>query len=111
MNTQRFWNVTVGGVGDRRLGSRHRVNLYGVEVSEGVRYLRKIRDLSEQGMMMEDRLVFQEPGAILELELPRHQQPPLRVRAQVVRVSRQGEVGLRTLGAPSLDDVGGSIDL
>jgi len=35
----------------------------------------------------------------------------LRVRAQVVRVSGRGEVGLQTLDAPILDDVGGSIDL
>jgi PilZ domain len=111
MNTLRFWNLTAGGVVDRRLGSRHRVNLYGVEICDGVRYLRKIRDLSRQGMMMEDRLVFQQPGAILELELPRRQQQPLRVRAEVVRVNNQGEVGLRTIGAPSLAEVGGSIDL
>jgi hypothetical protein len=60
---------------------------------------------------MEDRLAFQRPGAILELELPRRLQQPLRVRAQVVRVSGRGEVGLQTLDAPILDDVGGSIDL
>jgi PilZ domain len=111
MDTLRFWKLASGGIGDRRLVLRQRVNFYGVEVSGGARYLRKIRNLSRQGMMMEDRLAFQQPGAILELELPRRQQQPLRVRAQVVRVSGRGEVGLRTLDAPLLDDVGGSIDL
>lgn len=108
MNTQRFWNVAIG---DRRSVSRQRVNFYGVEVTDGARYLRRIRNVSDQGMMMEDPLVFQQRGAVLELELPRHEQRPLRVRAEVVRVTPGGQIGLRTLGASSLRGVGGRIAL
>jgi hypothetical protein len=108
MNTKRFWSPFNP---ERRAVSRRRVDFYGVELSGGARYLRKIRNLSEDGLMLEDRLTFQQPGCIMELELPRHHDYPLRLRAEVVRVTPAGDVGLRTLGGPWMDGVGGHIEL
>ena len=108
MNTKRLWNPLID---DRRLVSRKPVDFYAVELANGARYLRKICNFSEGGLMLEDRLTFQKPGALVELELPRRGNLPLRVLAQVVRVTGKGEVGLRTIGAPTLKDLGGHIEL
>jgi hypothetical protein len=109
MDTKRFWNPLVA---ERRSVPRRRVDLYAVELVGSARYLRKIRNVSDGGLMLEDRLLFQHPGRTMELELPRHGDHPLRVRAKVVRVTPAGEIGLRTIGDPGmLDGVGGHIEL
>lgn len=108
MNTKRFWNPLVA---DRRSVVRQRVDFYGVELYGGARYLRKIRNVSDVGLMLEDRLTFQHPGRIMELELPRHNDYPVRVRAEVIRVTASGEIGLRTIGGPWMDGLGGHIEL
>jgi hypothetical protein len=108
MDTKRFWNPLIA---DRRSVARRRVDFFAVELVAGARYLRKIRNISDGGLMLEDRMVFQHPGRIMELELPRHADHPLRVRAKVVRVTPAGEIGLRTIGDPGMDGVGGHIEL
>jgi hypothetical protein len=108
MDTKRLWNPLIA---ERRAVARRRVDFYAVELVAGARYLRKIRNVSADGLLLEARLVFQHPGRIMELELPRHDDHPLRVRAKVVRVTPAGEIGLRTIGRPWMDGVGGHIEL
>jgi len=108
MNTKRMWSPTVT---DRRSLSREAVDLYAVELAGGARYLRKIRNISLGGLLMEDKLRFQRPGAVMELELPRSAGLPLRVRAQVMRVTPKGDIGLRMLDGPPLEGLGGVLPL
>lgn len=108
MNTKRFWNPLIA---DRRTVARQPVDFYAVELFRGARYLRKVRNVSDVGLLLEDRLTFQHPGRIMELELPRYDDDPLRLRAEVVRVTPAGEIGLRTVGGSRIDGVGGHIEL
>jgi hypothetical protein len=110
MLTKRFWGPALQ---DRRKASREPVGFYAVEVEGEARYLRKIRDLSQQGLRLEDRLQNERPGDIIELELPRAEGDPVRIRAKVVYVSRRhgGEVGLQAVDGTSFDGLGGAIAL
>ena len=107
MNTKRIWVSSL----DRRAVVRERVDFYAVELSNDARYLHRICNVSADGLLMEDRLSIQKPGNRMELELPRPDGDPLRVTAEVVRVTPEGQLGLRTLGGAPLDGIGGRIDL
>ena len=89
---------------------RGAVDCYAIELSNGARYLRRICNASGSGLLLEDKLSVQKPGAILQLELPRPDRASLRIDAEVVRVGQDG-VGVRALGGASLDGIGGAIDL
>jgi hypothetical protein len=108
MNTLRFWGPSKT---DRREVGRRPVDFYAVELSHGGRYLRKITNVSRSGLLLEDKLNTQRPGEIMELLLPRPDTDPVRVKAEVVRVTQAGQVGLRTLGGQSLAGLGGSVNL
>jgi hypothetical protein len=109
MITKRFWGPENR---DRRsVGARLPVDFYAVELSEGGRYLRKITNVSRSGLLLEDRLRLSRPGQVMDLLLPRTDTTPVRVRAEVVRVTRRGEVGLRALGGKPLSGLGGEVDL
>jgi hypothetical protein len=108
MMTKRFWGPALN---DRRLVERRPVDFYAVEVSHGGRYLRRISNVSGSGLLLEDRLTTRRPGAIVELELPRPDNGPVRVKAEVVRVTRGGQVGLRALEGERLYGLGGSVAL
>ena len=108
MTTKRFWGPALN---DRRSVGRRAVDFYAVEVSQGGRYLRRISNVSKGGLLLEDRLTTRRPGAILDLELPRGDNTPVLVKAEVVRVTRGGQMGLRALGGEKLDGLGGSLDL
>jgi len=43
--------------------------------------------------------------------LPRGDNTPVLVKAEVVRVTRNGQMGLRALGSEKFDELGGSLDL
>ncbi len=60
---------------------------------------------------MEDKLRLRQPGQVMELLLPRRDNVPVRVQAEVVRVTSGGHVGLRALGGQRLYGLGGSVDL
>ena len=104
MNTKRIWNPSTS---DRRALTREAVDFYAVELSDGARYLRKVRNVSPGGLLMEDKLRYQRIGAVMELELPRADALPLRVRAEVTRITARGDIGLRTVSGPPLDGARG----
>ena len=108
MTTKRFWGPALR---DRRAVGRRAVDLYAVELARGGRYLHRIRNISGSGLLLEDRLKLQRPGGLMELELPRPGGSSVRVTAEVVRLTRDGQVGLRALEGDRLADVGGTLDL
>ena len=107
MTTLRFWGPAFD---DRRGVRREAVDFYAVELSEGGRYLRRIRNVSGSGLLLEDRLSGKQPGTVVHLELPRPDGERVKVVAEGVRVARLG-VGVRALGGASLEGLGGAIDL
>jgi PilZ domain len=108
MVTKRFWNP---GNGERRSVGRKAVDFYAVELSHGGRYLRKITNISRGGLLIEDRLRLHQPGQIMELELPRTDTAPIRIHAEVVRVTGAGQVALRALNGQRLYGLGGTVNL
>jgi hypothetical protein len=108
MNTLRFWGPANP---DRRSVGRDPVDFYAVELSQGGRYLRKIKNVSRTGLLLEDALRMQRPGQVIELLLPRPDTAPMRIKAEVVRVTGAGQVGLRTLEGQRLSGLGGEVDL
>ncbi|MEO5767017.1 MAG: PilZ domain-containing protein [Polyangia bacterium] len=108
MTTKRFWGPANP---DRRSVGRRSVDFYAIEVANGGRYLRRITNLSRTGLLMEDRMNTQQPGAIMELELPRPDAVPVRLKAEVVRVTSGGHVALRALGGKRFHGLGGSVEL
>jgi PilZ domain len=108
MITKRFWGPALR---DRRAVGRRAVDLYAVELVRGARYLHRICNLSDSGLLLEDRLRLQRPGGIMELELPQQEGAPVRVTAEVVRLTDGGQVGLRAIETDRLAGVGGTLDL
>lgn len=108
MNTLRFWGPANP---DRRSVDRNPVDFYAVELSQGGRYLRKIKNVSRTGLLLEDGLQMQRPGQVMELLLPRPDTVPMRIKAEVVRVTNAGQVGLKALGGQRLFGLGGEVDL
>jgi hypothetical protein len=107
MITMKIWGPVFG---DRRSVKREPADFYAVELVAGARYLRRICNVSAEGLLLEDRMTLKEPGSIIQLELPKRQGAPVKVSAEVVRVGR-GAVGVRALNGASLDGLGGSIAL
>ena len=107
MTTMKIWGPIFD---DRRAVKREPTDFYAVEMVAGARYLRRICNVSRDGLLLEDRMTFKQPGAIIELELPRREGASVTVSAEVVRVGRSG-VGVRALNGASLDGLGGSIQL
>lgn len=108
MNTLRFWGPAKA---DRRSVGRDPVDFYAVELSQGGRYLRKIKNVSRTGLLLEDGLRMQRPGQVMELLLPRPHTAPIRIKAQVVRVTNGGQVGLKALDGQRLSGLGGDVEL
>ena len=95
---------------------RRPADFYGVELSHGGRYLRKITNVSRDGLLLENPLGDEQPGQIIELELPRLSaaHPITRVRGEVVYVTPEGNVGVKRLDSSKpleVDRLGGPIDL
>src|SRR4051812_47139350 len=113
MNTKRFWAPPSE---DRRSLDRRPADFYGVELSHGGRYLRRITNVSPDGLLLENTLGDEQPGQIIELELPRLSaaHPTTRVKGEVVYVTPEGNVGVRRLEETKpfeVDRLGGPIAL
>ena len=92
MMTKRFWGPATE---DRRGRRRVQVGFYAVKLAGDGRYLRRVADVSGDGLLLESPLGDEQPGDVVELELPRTEaDQPMRVRAVVVRVTPQGKVGV-----------------
>jgi hypothetical protein len=73
-------------------------DFYAIELVSGGRYLRRVANMSRDGMLLESPLSDEQLGQVVELELPRREpQPPVRVRTKVVRVTAEGKVGVQRL--------------
>jgi len=122
MLTKRFWaplsssTGTTSGSSERRRLRRHPADFYGVEVVGGNRYLRRISNVSRNGLLLVNPLGDERPGQIIDLELPRRApaQAPSRVQFEVIYVTPAGKVGVR-LAEPAeplaVEDLGGPIAL
>ena len=107
MTTKKIWGPVFE---DRRAVKRELADFYAVELVAGARYLRRICNVSQGGLLLEDRMTMKQPGSIIRLELPKRNSAPVTVNAEVVRVGR-GSIGVRALGGASLEGLGGSISL
>jgi hypothetical protein len=104
----RFWGPALE---DRRSVRRQPADFFAVELSHGARYLRRVCNVSASGLLMEDRFSFKKLGTVMRLELPRVDQEPVTVNAQVVRITRDGGIALRAIDGAALEGLGGAIDL
>ena len=126
MLTKRFWAprttkaglpaYTTLGSADRRRVWRHPADFYGVEVVDGNRYLRRISNVSRNGLLLVNPLGDEQPGQIIDLELPRRSpaQSPSRIKFEVVYVTPAGKVGVRLVESAeplAVEDLGGPIAL
>lgn len=99
MNTKRFWAPSLD---DRRARRRVTANFYAIELAGGGRYLRRVENVSRDGLLLQSPLADEQPGQIVELELPRGRDvEPVRVKTEVVYVTPTGQVGLRRLDSTS----------
>jgi hypothetical protein len=99
MNTKRFWAPSAD---DRRARRRVSANFYAIELAGGARYLRRVENVSRDGLLLQSPLADQRPGQIVELELPRGAtNAPVRVKTEVVYVTPAGQVGVRRLDSTS----------
>ena len=98
MNTKRIWRRDIE---EKRDGLRVPAGFYAVEVTEGARYLRRVANMSGDGLLIESPLADEKPGQTVDLELPRGDgETPLRVQGEVVYVKGDGRVGVRVTSAP-----------
>jgi hypothetical protein len=118
MLTKRFWAPFTSKLGssDRRRLWRHPADFYGVEVVDGNRYLRRISNVSRNGLLLVNPLGDERPGQTIDLELPRRApaQTSSRVKFEVVYVTPTGKVGVRLVDsadALAVEELGGPIAL
>jgi PilZ domain len=99
MNTKRFWSPSAD---DRRARRRVSASFYAIELAGGGRYLRRVENVSRDGLLFQSALGDEQPGQIVELELPRGEEhDPVRLKAEVVYVTADGQVGVRRLDSTS----------
>jgi hypothetical protein len=108
MLTKRFWGPVFD---DRRARTRSSADFYAIELAAGARYLRRVANVSRDGLLLESPLGDEQPGQLVELELPRRERKtPVRVKAEVVRVTPEGKVGVKRLESSAplpVDTLGG----
>jgi hypothetical protein len=109
MQTKRIWRR----LGEERRGRRRiAANFYAIELEGRARYLRRVTNVSGDGLLLENPLGDDRPGQVLELELPRKDDQALRVQGEVVYVTEDGHVGVRVTSAPlPVDGLGGRLPL
>jgi hypothetical protein len=110
MNTKRVWRRAIE---EKRGGTRVAADFYAVEVQEGARYLRRVQNVSHDGLLLESPLGDEVPGEALALELPqRESEEPLWVEGEVVYVTNDGRVGVHvTSSTLPVDELGGRVPL
>jgi hypothetical protein len=106
MTAEHIWRVE-----NRRTGRRFVADFYAIELSGGARYLRRVKNFSDEGLLLENPLADQFPGQHVELELPRQGELPLRVEGEIVYVTAEGRVGIRVTSPLPVDTLGGRIPL
>ena len=118
MLTKRFWAPisSKSGSPDRRQLRRHPADFYGVEVVGENRYLRRISNVSRNGLLLVNPLGDESPGQVIDLELPRLSaaHPPTRLQFEVIYVNPAGKVGVRRLASAEpleVEELGGPIAL
>jgi hypothetical protein len=100
---------------ERRTLRRQPADFYGVEIVDGGRYLRRIKNVSSDGLLLVNPLGDERPGQIIDLELPHRSsdQPVTTLPFEVVYVEA-GKVGVRRLDSAEpleVDQLGGPITL
>ena len=80
------------------------------------RYLRRISNVSRNGLLLVNPLGDEQPGQVIDLELPRRApaRSPSRVKFEVVYVTSVGKVGVRLLESAqplAVEELGGPIAL
>ena len=99
-------------VEERRTGRRFNADFYAVELSGSGRYLRRVRNVSDDGLLLENPLADAFPGQHVELELPRQRGlTPLRVQGEIAYVTPEGRIGIRLTSPLPIDSLGGRIPL
>ena len=114
MKTQKIWTHDVkSDRPERRVRRRVAANFYAIELVGSARYLRRVEHVSGDGLLIETPLGDETPGQRLDLVLPRGEDNPLQVSAEVVNVRPGGRVGWRVLSAAPLpvESLGGSVAL
>jgi hypothetical protein len=106
MRTKRIWRRDVE---EKRGRQRVPADFYAVALTEGARYLRRVTNVSGDGLLLESPLADEQPGQVVDLELPRRRgESPLRVRGEVVYVTDAGRVGVHVTSARlPVDSLGG----
>lgn len=98
MRTKQNWRPDLA---EKREKNRISADFYAIEVTDGARYLRKVSNVSGDGLLLESPLGDEQPGQRVDLELPRLEgEPPLRVEGEVVYVKEDGRVGVHIISAP-----------
>jgi PilZ domain len=98
MRTKQNWRPDLA---EKREKRRISADFYAVEVTGDARYLRKVSNVSGDGLLLESPLGDERPGQRVDLELPRLEgESPLRVEGEVVYVKEDGRVGVHVLSAP-----------
>jgi hypothetical protein len=106
MTADHIWRVE-----NRRTGRRFVAYFYAIELSGGARYLRRVKNFSDDGLLLENPLADAFPGQQVELELPRQGQLPIKVQGEIVYVTPEGRIGIRVTSPLPVDSLGGRIPL
>lgn len=106
MTTKRMWRRDLE---EKRGRNRVPVDFYAIQLAEGARYLRRVANISNGGLLMQSPLGDERPGQKVALELPQREgDEPLRVEGEVVYVTRDGRVGIHVTSSPlPVEDLGG----
>jgi hypothetical protein len=115
MMTKKIWRRDLE---ERRVRRRVAANFYAIEVEGQGRYLRRVSNVSGDGMLLENPLGDELPGQVIELELPTWapggvvRGETLHVQGEVVYVTPDGHVGVRIISAPiPIESLGGRLAL
>src|SRR6476619_8282679 len=106
MTAEHIWRVE-----NRRTGRRFVADFYAIELSGGARYLRRVKNYSDEGLLLENPLADAFPGQRVELELPIQGQLPLKVEGEIVYVTPEGRIGVRVTSPLPVESLGGRIPL
>jgi len=101
---------------ERRVRRRVATDFYAIELEGNARYLRRVSNVSDDGLLLENPLGDRQPGRTMDLVLPTKGKAggrlAVRVQAQVVNVRPDGQIGLRVTSQPlPVDVLGGRVPL
>jgi hypothetical protein len=122
MITKKIWRRDLE---ERRERRRVAADFYAIELDGQARYLRRVTNVSRNGLLLENPLADERPGQTVELELPiasnnvdansaddGARARTMRVQAEVVYVTPDGRVGLHVTSARlPVENLGGRVPL